>query len=747
MSTINVGKGIDRLDARLKVTGKATYAAEYEVANVAYAVIVGGVGGKGTIKSIDASAAEKAPGVLAVLTHLNAPKLPGAKEKGDRVDRLLQVLQDGETLYDDQPVALVVADSLERAHAAAGLVRVDLTLAAGTAISMEAERPRAFAPENVNEKATDTSKGDFDKAFADAKVKVEQTYTTPATHHNPMELHATTAVWQGDDHLTVYDATQSVFGVRKKLAKVFAIAPDNVRVISHYLGGGFGSKGSVWSHVVLAAMGAKMTKRPVKLVVTRPQMFAFVGHRPSTSQTIRIGADAGGKILALSHETLSYTSRFDEFMEPSAMQTRMLYAADNLKTQHRLVRLDVPTPTFTRAPGEATGTFALESALDELAYATGKDPLQVRLDNHADKEPGEGKPFSSKELKACYKQASEKFGWNRRKKEPRTMRDGRWLVGYGMATATYPANLRAASAAVRLRPDGTALVQAGTQDLGTGTYTVMTQIAADALGLPMDKVTFELGDTKLPEAPGSGGSQTASTVGSAVKGACAVARAALFALASNDAASPLHGLKVEDLELADGMVAGTRDRTKKEAFGELVKRSGQPELLAKYDAKPKDERKEYACHSHGAHFVEVRVDESTGELRVARIVSAFAAGKILNAKTARSQYIGGIVWGLGLALLEESHRDARSGRVVNHELQDYLVPVNLDVPPIDVIMVPENDAIVNDIGTKGIGEIGITGLAAAVANAVYHATGKRIRELPITLDKVMGAGDELPQKR
>ena len=744
--TTNVGKGYDRLDARLKVQGKATYASEYAVANVAHAVIVGAVGGKGSITAIDTAAASRAPGVLAVITHLNAPSLPAAKVKGDRIDRLLQVFQDGaNVLYDDQPIALVVADTLEHARAAAALVKTDVKLADGTAVSMLAEKDRAYPPPNVNEQPSDTSKGDFDGAFAAAKVKVDHSYTTPIEHHNPMEMHATLAVWQGDDHLTVYDSTQGIFGCQGKLAKVFALEPANVRVITHYVGGGFGSKGSVWSHTVLAAMGAKVTKRPVKLVITRPQMFSFVGHRPSTQQRVAIGADANGKITALSHETLSYTSRFDDFTEPSAMQTRSLYAADNLKTSHRLVRLDLATPTFTRAPGEATGMFALESAMDELAYAVGKDPLQIRLDNYADKEPADGKPYSSKELKACYKQAADKFGWSKRKKEPRSTRDGRWLVGYGMATATYPAQFRAASAVAKLRPDGTALVQAGTQDIGTGTYTIMTQIAADALGLPMDKVTFELGDTAFPETPGSGGSSTASSAGSAVRGACAAARAQLVDLAIADAASPLHAMKPEDVDADDGALFAKKDKAKKDPIGDIVKRAGK-EVSATYQAKPKDDRKKYSCHSHGAQFVEVRVDELTGEIRVARVVSAFAAGKILNAKTARSQYIGGIVWGIGMALQERSIRDGKSGRVVNHELQDYLVPVNLDVPNIDLIMVPEEDSIVNEIGAKGIGEIGITGITAAIANAVFHATGQRIRDLPITLDKLLVADTELPAK-
>ena len=730
------GKGIDRLDARLKVTGKATYAAEFPTANVAFGVIVGAGGGKGKLSAIDTALAEKAPGVITVLTHKNAPKLAGASKKTDGIDRVLQLLQDDQVHYSDQPIALVVADTLEHARYAAALVKPTVD-AASVVLDMEAERPRAFAPKSLNGKPADSGKGDFDKAFAGAKTKIEQTYTTPDEHHNPMEMHATIAVWQGSDKVTVYDATQGISGVQKKVATIFDLKPDDVRVISHYVGGGFGCKGSPWSHIGLAVMAAKVTQRPVKVMLTRQQMFGFVGHRPTTSQKISLGADAAGKLVAMRHETLSYTSQLDEFIEPAGLVTRMLYACENIRTTHRLVKLDTSTPTFMRAPGESTGSYGLESAMDELAYALGVDPLKLRLDNYADKDPDEDKPWSSKELRACYKQGAEKFGWQKRKKEPRSMRDGRWLVGMGMATATYPANQRDASAIARIKADGTALVQAGSQDIGTGTYTIMTQLAADALGMPIDKVTFELGDSKMPPTPVSGGSMTASSTGSAVKQACLAARGQLVELAIANAASPLHGMAAADVDVDGGFLVSKKDKAKREAMGDVVKRTGKDELAARTDTKPKEERKTHSCHSFGAQFAEVRVDEATGEVRVSRVVGAFAAGKILNVKTARSQFLGGIVWGIGLALTEHTVRDERSGRVVNHSLQDYHVPVNADVPAIDVIMVDETDPFVNEIGAKGIGEIGITGIGAAIANAVYHATGKRVRDLPITLDKLL----------
>ena len=732
------GKGIDRLDARLKVTGKATYAAEFATANVAHGVIVVSPGGKGRLTALDTAAAEGAPGVITVVSHKNAPKLPGAGKKLDGIDRVLQIFQDDQVHYAEQPIALVVADTLEHARYAATLVRPTIDFAT-PALSMEAERPRAFPPKTLNGKPPDSNKGDFDKAFADAKTKIEQTYSTPDEHHNPMEMHATIAVWQGDGKVTVYDSTQGISGVQKKVASIFDLRPEDVRVISPYVGGGFGCKGSPWSHIPITVMAAKVTQRPVKVMLTRPQMFGFVGNRPHTIQKIALGADAKGKLVAVRNETFSYTSQLDEFAEPAVLPARMLYACDNIRTTHRLVRLDTATPTFMRAPGEATGTYALECAMDELAYALDVDPLELRLRNYAETDPDEEKPWSSKELRACYKQAADKFGWQKRKKQPRATRDGNWLVGVGMATATYPANQREASAVARIKPDGTALVQAGTQDIGTGTYTIMTQVAADALGMPVEKVTFELGDTRFPPTPVSGGSATASSTGSAVKLACAAARAQLVDLAVADAASPLHGLAAADVDVdaASASLVSKKDKTKRDPMGDVVKRSGKPELSGRSDVKPKEDRKTHSCHSFGAQFAEVHVDEATGEVRVSRVVSAFAAGKILNAKTARSQFLGGIVWGIGLALTEHSVRDERSGRVVNNSLQDYHVPVNADVPTIDVIMVDEKDPFVNEVGAKGIGEIGITGIGAAIANAVYHATGKRVRDLPITLDKLL----------
>ncbi|WP_394834054.1 xanthine dehydrogenase family protein molybdopterin-binding subunit [Pendulispora rubella] len=737
MNRWTVGQGIDRIDARLKVTGKADYAAEAQVPGLVHAVIVTSTVARGRIASLDTKNAERAPGVLAVLSHLRAPKLPGIRAKTTPQDRYLQLFQDDRIVYNDQPIALVVADTLE--HAQYGASRVVAGYETEPfSIDMNAEAPHAYAPENAGPHGTtDSRRGDVNAALGAAKVSVRQTYSTPVEHHNPMEPHAAVAVWQGEDRVTIYDTTQGIFSVRNKVATLFGIPKENVRIVSHYVGGGFGCKGSPWSYVALAAMGAKVTGRPVKLVVTRPQMFSLVGHRPHTVQAVALGADGDGKLTAISHDVRSPTSRFDEFVEPSALQTRMLYACANVSTSHRLVRLDIPTPTFTRAPGIATGTFALESAMDELAYALKMDPIALRLKNYAERDPDTGKPWSSKSLRECYRRGAEKFGWSRRTPDPRSMRDGRWLVGWGMASATYPATQRPASAVARIRADGSALVQAGSQDIGTGTYTIMTQIAADTLALPLARVRFELGDTLFPETPVSGGSQTAASVGSAVKMAGLEVRKKLIELAVTDPKSPLYGRPVAAIDAEEGTLFVKGNRARNDGFGDIVKRSGKAEIEARVDSPEKEDRKRYATHSFGAQFAEVKVDEDLGLVRLSRFVGAFAAGKILNAKTAESQLQGGIVWGIGLALHERTWRDDRSGRVMTRDLADYHVPVNADVPHIDVITVDEIDPHVNEIGAKGIGEIGITGTGAAIANAVFHATGRRIRDLPIMLDALL----------
>ena len=731
-------QGIDRIDARYKVTGKAAYAAEVAVANVAHAVIVGSTVARGRIKEIDVRAAQRAPGVLAVLTHESAPRLPGggAKDKDDRIDRVLQLLQDDQVLFDDQPIAVVVAETLDRARFAARLLAVTYHHVETPAVTFDQRSPN-YAPARAIRESTDSNRGDVARARAAAPAAVDATYTIPVENHNPMEMHGTIAVWHAADAVTLYDSTQGIFGVRKKIARVFGLNPRNVRVLSLYVGGGFGCKGSTWSHVALAAMAARAVGRAVKLTLTRQQMFSLVGHRPRIIQRVQLAAGRDGKLASVEHDVVSHTSRFDEFVEPSALSARHLYACDNVRTSHRLVRLDLPTPTFMRAPGEASGSFALESAMDELSYAVGLDPLALRLSNYAERDQQGDKPYSSKSLRACYQQGAAVFGWAKRPPGVRATRDGDGWLGWGMATATYPAGQSPASAWASVRADGTALVRAGSQDIGTGTYTIMTQIAADALGLPLANVRFELGDTSFPEGPVSGGSRTAASVGSAVKQAGWKVRQALIALAVADAASPLSGLAADDVDVADGMLSSKAQPSRRDSVVAVLGRAHRPKLWGCANTQEAEGRKPPDLPPFGAQFAEVHVDEALGSVRVRRMVGAFAAGTILNAKMARSQFMGGMVWGMGMALHEHTVRDPRSGRVVTRDLADYHVPVNADTPPIEIIMVPEADPQVNDLGAKGIGEIGITGMAAAIANAVYHATGKRVRDLPITPDKLL----------
>ena len=730
-----VGKPLDRVDGRLKVTGGARYSAEIPVDNLVHAVTIQSAIAKGKIAQIDTYAAEQAPGVFAVITHLNVPKLFGEQKVG-QTDKKLPLLQDNVVRYSGQHIGVVVADTFERAVYAASLVQVRYDTDKPT-VDMDANLGRAFLPSGKipRNEPVDSVRGNLAQGLAAAAVQVDQTYTTPLENHNPMEPHATIAVWQGEQ-LTLYDATQGIFQAQARVASVLGIAPANVRIISQFVGGGFGCKGSVWGHVVLAAMAARQVNRPVKLVLARTQMFGPVGFRPQTIQRVTLGATTEGKLTAIRHAGTSHTSTFDEFIEPTAKTARMVYACANVESTHRLVALDTGTPTFMRAPGEASGSFALESAMDELAYALKIDPIELRLRNHADTDPDKGLPWSSKSLKECYKLGAERFGWQRRNPTPRSMRDGRYLVGWGMATATYPTNRSPASAVARLLADGTAVVQSGSQDIGTGTYTVMTQVAADALGLPVEKVRFELGDTTMPNSPVSGGSQTAASVGSAVHLAATEARSKVLQLALADTASPLYGSNVQDITALDGLLR-LKNSAKGETYGAILARHGMKMIEARADAKPGEEKDKFSMHSFGAQFAEVHVEPDLGEVRVTRWVGAFGVGRLLNAKTGRSQLIGGIVYGIGMALMEHTVMDPNLGRVVTADLAEYHVPVNADVPAIEALVVDEYDPHINPVGAKGIGEIGITGVAAAIANAVYHATGKRVRDLPITLDKLL----------
>lgn len=730
------GKPIDRADGRLKVTGGARFSAEHMPERITYGVLINSTIARGRIRSIDTRAAERVPGVIAIVTHLNAPKLSklkGFMEGGGGAESRIP-LQDGVILHGGQPIGVVVADSFERATEAAMNVRVSYQTEKPL-VEMDEQMASAFTPGPIFGDSPDKKHGDPDTALAAAEVKVESTYSTPTEHHNPMEPHATTAIWSGNQ-LLVYDATQYVSGCQQSLATAFAIPPENVRVLAPFVGGGFGTKASTWPHIVLAALASKVVRRPVKLVLTRKQMYFSTGHRSATFQKVALGASRSGKLSSIIHESTNYTSMKDEFVEPSAGVSTMMYASPNRRTSHRLVRLNRPIPTFQRAPGESVGSFALESAMDELAWKLAMDPIELRNLNDAEVDPESGRPWSSKSLKQCFAQGADRFGWSRRGREPRSMRDGRALVGMGMASATFPAFSFPASARVTVFADGSALAQSGSHEMGMGTATVMAQLASEYLGIPVERVRFELGDTRLPTAGVSGGSSTASSVGTAVKGAADALREKVLTLVREDASSPLRGAAAEDVGWADGRLVLKSDPSRGESYSDILRRKYLNQIDATYDAKPNWESK-YASHAFGAHFAEVRVDPDLGEVRVSRWVAAFAAGRILNPKTARSQFLGGITWGIGMALMEQTHMDENLGRFTNANIAEYLVPVNLDVPPIEVLLVEEHDPHVNPIGTKGIGEIGIVGAAAAIANAVYHATGKRIRDLPITVEKLL----------
>jgi xanthine dehydrogenase YagR molybdenum-binding subunit len=709
--TTFIGRPVSRVDGRQKVTGGATYAAEFDVPGLAHGAVVRSTVANGRIAAIDSRAAERATGVVAVLTHRNAPRLPYREHKA-LVDAVigerLHVLQDDRVSHQGQPIALVIADTLEQANHAATLVRVSYAPETGTTDISGAE-PVLPTQEKTDQGATlppETRRGDPEGALASAEVKVEQTYVIPRENHNPIEMHATIAAWDRD-RLTLWDKTQWVHNVADEIAAVFGIPADNIRVVSPFVGGAFGSGLRTWPHVTLAALGARMAGRPVKVMLSRREMYYGVGYRPHTVQRVALGAARDGRLAAIVHDGYQETSTYEEFSEALLNASRFLHSCPNVYTRHRIAPMNVHTPTFMRAPGEASGVFALESAMDELAVALNIDPVELRLRNEPQQDEFQKLPFSSRSTRECYRAAAERFGWGRRNPEPRSMRDGRWLIGWGMATATYPMNYAPASATARLLPDGTAEVTSAASDMGPGTWTSMTQVAAETVGLPIERVKFMLGDTRLPRAPVHGGSMTMASVGSAVQAACRRARE--DALARGGA---------NDLE-------------------EAMRRLGQP-VEASADVRPGDESERFSMHAFGAVFVEVAVDPDLGETRVRRIVGAYGAGRIVNPKTTRSQCIGGMIGGIGMALMEHSVVDARNGRVVNANFAEYAVPVHADAPPLmDVIFVEEHDPHVNPLGVKGVGEIALVGVAPAITSAIFHATGKRIRELPVTPDKLL----------
>lgn len=733
-----IGKEMSRVDGVAKVTGKAKYAAEFSVPDLAYGFIVLGTAARGRIASIDTRQAEAAGGVVRVFTHRNTPRYgPGPAEEDspprarEERDRSFRALQSDRIWFNHQPVALVVAETYEQARHAARLVTVSYD-AEPHATDTEAVRDRARAPEGPPERP----RGSPEEAMRSAAVTVAAEYRIPIEHHNPMEPHAAIALWQGDQ-LTIFDKTQEVYGVRAHLASTFGVPEASVTVVSPFVGGAFGSSLRPNYYPALTAMAARELRRPVKVVYTRTQMYTGHGYRPHTIQRIALGAERSGKLVSMIHEAVHNTSSFEEFNDATTGFTRQVYACPNLSAPLKVAATDLNTPTWMRAPGAVSGMFALECAMDELAYSLRIDPLELRLANYAEVDPVSGKPWSSKALRECYRLGAEKFGWAGRSFEPRSMRDGRLLVGWGMATGVWGANQMPASARITFRANNTAHVSSATSDIGPGTYTVMTMIAAEYLGLTPEQVEFELGHTDFPRAPSQGGSWTTSSVGSAVYGAALAVTARLLSLANQDARSPLRGAAAADVEMLDGRLRLKGDPSRSVPISDVMERSGLAEISETFDARPSQERERYATMAHGAQFVEVKVDPELGTVRVARAVEVTACGKIINPKASHSQEIGGVVWGIGMALQEATEIDHRYGRIMNPNLQHYHVPVNADVHAIETMFVEEDDTIVNPLGVKGMGELGMVGIPAAIANAVFHATGKRIRELPITPDKLL----------
>jgi xanthine dehydrogenase YagR molybdenum-binding subunit len=741
MTTTYVGQPISRVDGRAKVTGSAKYAAEHNMPNLAYGVVVSSAVARGRITRIDAAEAIRLPGVLQVLTHENAPRLPSL----DATDfdsiaspgALFVPLQDNEIKFSLQPVALALADSFELARHAASLVRIEYERDAH-ATDFDAARAGAYVPPKWRPALgpPPRPRGDATAAFGRAAVQLEAEFRVPVEHHNPMEPFATTVLWEPNGTLTVYDKNQGVQNVQQYLCSLFGLSKANVRVLTPFMGGGFGCGLRPQYQSFLAVLAARVLKRSVRVSLTRQQMFSH-SYRPIAWQRVAIGAAPDGKLEALVHEAISGTSSFEDYSEPIVDWSGMLYKCDNVTLDYKVAKLDLNTPADMRAPGAAWGLYALECVMDELAVKLRMDPIDLRLRNYAETDGNSGLPYSSKALRECYRQGAERFGWSRRNPQPRSMRKDDALIGWGMATAVWEAGQVPSSAKAALSADGKLTVSSATEDIGTGTYTIMSQIAADELGIPIEDVTFDLGDSSLPHAFLEGGSLTASSVGSAVKAACGKVRERLFTLARKIDNSPFADTAIQDVTFADRHIRLRIDPFRAVAFGDAMRQGRLAVIEEEASTDVSAKQKQYARNAHSAVFAEVRVDEDLGTIQVARVVSAAAVGRVLNPKTARSQLLGGVVWGIGMALEEESVIDQAFGRFMNHSLAEYHVPVNADVHDIDILFVDEPDEIVNSLGAKGLGEIGIVGVAAAIANAVFHATGKRIRELPITLDKVM----------
>jgi len=704
-----IGQGIDRIDGIMKITGKANYATDYPAKNMAYAVLFKSTIAAGKITSINIAQAEKSPGVLKVITHENAPKL---NVKGGLRGGAL--LQGPEITFHGQHIGMVVAETFEQATAAAHLIEVEYQQDNEAKIDFEKLAKNPEMPKG--KELADLVKGAGKAAMIDAEVKIEQEYETPIEHHHPMEPHSTVAVWEGEN-LTLYNGSQIINGAQTAAAATLNLKPEQVRIVSPYIGGGFGSKGGQWANVVLAAIAAKLVNRPVKLALTRQQMFNSVGLRQRNIQKISLGATKEGILTTLAHETISHTAVDFEYIEPCGDCSKIMYEAPNSLISYRVVPMNLILPTYTRGPGKSTGSFALESAMDELAHQLKMDPIALRIKNEPKKDPSNGKPWSSRTTVKCLEEGAKAFGWNNRKQIPGTHFDGNDLIGYGVACGTYPARQRESSAAIKLTIKGKlvyAVVEIAASDLGTGTNTILAQTAADGLGIPVSRITIKLGDSDLPPAAGSVGSVGASSFANAVNDACT--------------------------KITDELIAKSgKQYFVRPTAADVMTAENIADFETQSTSKAPAEAEQYSAHSFNANFAEVRINKNTGMVKVTRFLAVTGAGKILNPKTARSQIIGGNIWGIGMALTEESVIDPRYGNFATRSFADYHVPANLDVGKLDAMFINEVDLIPNKMGVKGIGEVGIVGVAAAIANAVFNATGKRIRSLPITPDKLLSS--------
>jgi xanthine dehydrogenase YagR molybdenum-binding subunit len=733
----NIGQPLTRRDGVLKVTGAARYAADHHPPGMLYAVLAVSSIARGRVALLDVAAARAHAGVVEVMTPANKPTLAqDPDEKTNPFMFRLDLLQSDRVRYAHQPIAVVIAETLEAATEGAALLSPRYETKP-TRVGLDAAE--SFVPPGVGiGNPAEVQRGDVEAGLATASKRIQATYETASQYHNAMEPHAIVAAWDGDT-LSVDTPSQGLVMAQGRLAGLFGISPDNIHIRSPFLGGGFGSKGFISGPQVLGIMAARLVGKPVKLVLRREQMYGPVGHRAPTRQTLRMGADKNGRLTALDHRAKTTSSTFDDFFEPAADISHTLYASPAIATSHEAVRVDTGTPLFMRAPGEATGSIALESAIDEMAQACAMDPLAFRLKNYAEVEPISGKPFSSKALRDCYTQGAEHFGWQRRPLAPRQMRDDAGLlVGWGVGTATFPALMFQAQAKAVLRQDGSGVMEIGAHDMGQGAWTALAQIAADGLGLDIDQVEFRSGTSDLPDGGIAGGSAHTATAGMAIHNAGADVIARLADLATNDERSPLFGAGNAGVIARGGRLFRRDDESRSDSYSDILSRAGRAKIEGQgTSAADPVAQSNDAMHAHGAVFAEVKVDPDLGQMRVTRVVGAFAAGRIINPRMVRSQLYGGMIWGVSFALHEQAVMDPRSGRPMNPDLGEYHIPVNADVPSLEAILVEERDPHVNALGIKGVGEIGVTGSAGAVANAVWHATGHRVRKFPITLDRLI----------